>query len=217
EDVGLTRAWLHEYAGGAGLSVADAMVALRRSAYHALPVPLAETLVAGRLLGEVGIALPDGPLTLASAGPGAMPAALRREGAGGRLFGIALRVPWAADCPHAVLAAVDGDESFLVLAQVDGDAVREKAANLASEPRCAVALDAARIVALAPMLDAAERVLLEGALARSVQMAGALEAAMDVALRYSGERVQFGRPIAKFQAVQHMLATMAGQVASARA
>src|SRR5690606_38727066 len=99
----------------------------------------------------------------------------------------------------------------------DGDAVRETAANLASEPRCAVALDAARIVALAPMLDAAERVLLEGALARSVQMAGALEAAMDVALRYSGERVQFGRPIAKFQAVQHMLATMAGQVASARA
>lgn len=216
EDVGLTRAWLHEYAGGAGLSVADAMVALRRSAYHALPVPLAETLVAGRLLTEAGIALPDGPLTIAGTGPGAAPAILRREGAGGRLAGTALRVPWAGDCPHAVLAAVDGDEGFLVLAAI-GDAVRETAGNLASEPRCTVALEDVRVVALAPMADAAERILLEGALARSVQMAGALEAAMDIALRYSGERVQFGRPIAKFQAVQHMLAMMAGHVATARA
>lgn len=216
EDVGLPRAWLNEYVGGAGLSAADAMVALRRSAYHALPVPLAETLVAGRLLAEAGIALPDGPLTLASGGPGAAPAVLRREGEAGRLEGIAARVPWAGDCSHAVLAALDGDESFLVLAAI-GDAVRETAGNLASEPRCAVALDAARVVAVAPMPGAADRILLEGALARSVQMAGALEAAMDIALRYSGERVQFGRPIAKFQAVQHMLATMAGHVATARA
>jgi len=217
EDVGLARACVHEYAGGAGLSVPDAMLALRRSAYHALPVPLAETMLAGRLLAEAGIALPDGPMTIAASAPGEAPAILRRDDGGERLFGIAPRVPWAANCPHAMLAAVDGDESFLVLAAIDGDAVRETAANLASEPRCAVALDAARIVALAPMPDAAERILLEGALARSVQMAGALEAAMDIALRYSGERVQFGRPIAKFQAVQHMLATMAGHVAGARA
>ena len=216
EDVGLPRACVHEYAGGAGLSLADAMVALRRSAYHALPVPLAETLIAGRLLAEVGIGLPDGPLTLASAGPGAAPALIQREGKGGRLEGEALRVPWARDCPHAVLAAVDGDESFLVLAAL-GDAVGETAGNLASEPRCTVALGAANVVAFAPMADAAERILFEGALARSVQMAGALEAAMDIALRYSGERVQFGRPIAKFQAVQHMLAMMAGHVATARA
>lgn len=217
EDVGLARACVHEYAGGAGLSVGDAMLALRRSAYHALPVPLAETMVAGRLLAEAGIGLPDGPMTLAASGPGMAPAVLRRDGAGGSLAGTAPRVPWAGDCPHAVLAAVDGDESFLVLAAIDGDAVRETAGNLASEPRCTVALDAARIIALAPMPGADERILLEGALARSVQMAGALEAAMDIALRYSGERVQFGRPIAKFQAVQHMLAMMAGHVATARA
>ncbi|MFA7503935.1 MAG: acyl-CoA dehydrogenase family protein [Burkholderiaceae bacterium] len=216
EDVGLPRAWLHEDAGGAGLSVADAMLALRRSAYHALPVPLAETLVAGRLLAEAGIALPDGPLTLASAAPGATPVALSREDEQESLVGTAERVPWARDCSHAVLAAVDGAESFLVLAAI-GNAVGESAANLASEPRCAVALDAARVVALAPMPGAAERILLEGALARSMQMAGALEAAMDIALRYSGERIQFGRPIAKFQAVQHMLAMMAGHVATARA
>lgn len=217
EDVGLARACVHEYAGGAGLSVPDAMLALRRSAYHALPVPLAETMLANRLLAEAGIALPDGPVTIAAATAGQPPASLRRDDGGGRLSGIAPRVPWAADCPHAVLAAVDGDESFLVLAALDEDAIPGRSANLASEPRCAVALDAARIVALAPMPDAAERILLEGALARSVQMAGALEAAMDIALRYSGERIQFGRPIAKFQAVQHMLAVMAGQVASARA
>src|SRR5690554_308113 len=145
EDVGLARACVHEYAGGAGLSVGDAMLALRRSAYHALPVPLAETMVAGRLLAEAGIGLPDGPLTLAGTGIGAPTAVLRRDGAGGSLAGIAPRVPWAGDCPHAVLAAVDGDESFLVLAAIDDEALRDTAGNLASEPRSTVALDAARV------------------------------------------------------------------------
>src|SRR5690606_20977016 len=141
------RACVHEYAGGAGLTVGDAMLALRRSAYHALPVPLAETMIAARLLGEAGIGLPEGPLTLAAPALGLAPAALRQDGAGGSLAGVAHRVPWAGDCPHAVLAAVDGDESFLVLAAI-GDAVRETAGNLASEPRSTVALDAASIVAL---------------------------------------------------------------------
>jgi acyl-CoA dehydrogenase len=40
---------------------------------------------------------------------------------------------------------------------------------------------------------------------------------MDYALTYANERVQFGRPIGKFQAVQHMLAIAAGHFASATA
>lgn len=215
EEVGLPRAWLGEEVGGAGLDAADTMLALRRTAYHGLPVPLAETLVAGRLLAEAGIALPDGPLSLADT-RAAPVARLRREGGGARLAGTAARVPWADDCAHLVLAAVEDDDSCLVLARI-GDAVRARSANLAGEPRHEVALDAVEVVAHAPLAEAGERILLEGALARSVQIAGALEAALDIGVRYAGERVQFGRPIAKFQAVQHMLALAAGQVASARA
>ncbi len=56
---------------------------------------------------------------------------------------------------------------------------------------------------------------LMGATVRAMQMAGALEAILDLAVAYANERVAFGRPIAKFQAVQHNLARLAGEVAAA--
>ena len=54
-----------------------------------------------------------------------------------------------------------------------------------------------------------------GAAVRAMQMAGALEAILDPAVAYANERVAFERPIAKFQAVQHNLARLAGEVAVA--
>ena len=54
-----------------------------------------------------------------------------------------------------------------------------------------------------------------GAAARAMQMAGALEAVLDLAVGYANERVAFERPIAKFQAVQHNLARLAGETAVA--
>lgn len=55
------------------------------------------------------------------------------------------------------------------------------------------------------------------ALARAMQMAGALETILSMTLTHVEERRQFGRPLAKFQAVQHSLAVMAGEVAAATA
>ena len=57
-----------------------------------------------------------------------------------------------------------------------------------------------------------QALLLMGAAVRSMQMAGALEAILDLAVAYANERVAFERPIAKFQAVQHNLARLAGEV-----
>ena len=48
-------------------------------------------------------------------------------------------------------------------------------------------------------------------------MAGALGHILDASVQFSLDRVQFGRPIAKFQAVQHNLAALAGEVAAAGA
>ena len=45
---------------------------------------------------------------------------------------------------------------------------------------------------------------------------GNAQAAFDIALRYSKERVQFGQPISNFQAVQFMLADMATEIQAAR-
>jgi len=45
---------------------------------------------------------------------------------------------------------------------------------------------------------------------------GNAQAAFDIALQYSKERVQFGQPISNFQAVQFMLADMATEIQAAR-
>lgn len=56
-----------------------------------------------------------------------------------------------------------------------------------------------------------------GALLRSVQMSGALQGALDLSVRYAQERVQFGRPLSKFQAIQHMLAQLASETVATAA
>jgi len=56
-----------------------------------------------------------------------------------------------------------------------------------------------------------------GAWARCVQTVGAFDAAADLTANHTRERVQFGRSLSRFQAVQHALAAMAGEVERARA
>ena len=91
--------------------------------------------------------------------------------------------------------------------------------NVASEPRETLSFEATRLPASAirPAPALPEAVLLHGAALRTLQMAGAMERCLDYALAYTNERVQFGRPLAKFQAIQHMLAIAAGHVAAAAA
>ena len=45
---------------------------------------------------------------------------------------------------------------------------------------------------------------------------GIARAAMEAAIEYAKQRVQFGKPIAEFQAVQFMLADMATEIEAAR-
>ncbi|MGD9201720.1 MAG: acyl-CoA dehydrogenase family protein, partial [Chitinispirillia bacterium] len=49
------------------------------------------------------------------------------------------------------------------------------------------------------------------------QALGIAQGALDDALKYSRERIQFGQTISSFQAVQHMLADMATEIEAARA
>jgi acyl-CoA dehydrogenase len=216
-EVGLTSATIPEEAGGPGLAFEDAMAALRRSAYHAMPVPLAETHAAARLLLAAGLAVPEGALTLAPAvGPQAQPLELVRHGDALCLSGVAPRVPWGAQCRATVAAARFDGREMLVLVDGAPCAVGSER-NLAGEPRATLRFERTPVTAAAPLADAASRLVDEGALMRSVQMTGALSRALEHAIGYANERVAFGRPIAKFQAVQQMLAVMAGHVAAASA
>jgi alkylation response protein AidB-like acyl-CoA dehydrogenase len=49
------------------------------------------------------------------------------------------------------------------------------------------------------------------------QAVGIAQGALDEALKYSRERIQFGKPISSLQAVQHILADMSTQIEAARA
>lgn len=72
-----------------------------------------------------------------------------------------------------------------------------------------------RAIGVRPPQD--DQMTLAGALLRSVQIAGALQGALDLSVRYAQERSQFGRPLSKFQAVQHMLAQLAGEAVATAA
>jgi len=53
-------------------------------------------------------------------------------------------------------------------------------------------------------------------LAIGAQAVGISQGALDYAIRYANERMQFGKPISSFQAIQFMIADMATQVEAAR-
>ena len=49
----------------------------------------------------------------------------------------------------------------------------------------------------------------------AAQMAGAMQRVLAMSLQYANDRQQFGKPLGKFQAIQHQLAVMAEQVFAA--
>jgi acyl-CoA dehydrogenase len=198
-----------EELGGAGGSVADAIQLLRAAGAHAAPVPLAEAgLVGGWLLASAGLALPNGVRTV-------LPPAATLRLDGDRLFGTVQAVAWGHRAEH-VIGLVDG---VVVLApgpaaSFGGPAV-SRGVNLAEEPRDTVVFDGVPVTARADASNGVteQSVWERTALGRVALMAGAVSAIAAMTLRYSGEREQFGRPIARFQAVQAHLVTIYQQAA----
>lgn len=216
EEAGLTRVGVEERLGGSGGELTDAAAVLRIAAAHAAPVPLAEALfpVAAGCT-AAGLVVPDGPAT-AVCSPGLT---LRPDGEDAILAGTARRVPYARVCDRvlvvseyagAALAALV-DPAHCRLARID---------NLAGEPRDDLTADEVRIpgsdVRQAPP-HTIVHIRRMGALARAVQLAGALQALLELTVRYAGEREQFGRPIGRFQAVAHRAAELAALAAAADA
>jgi acyl-CoA dehydrogenase len=201
EETGLSRL---TSSGDAG--PAEAAVVLRGLAGYAAAVPIAETdLLAMWLASKAGVALPDsGPLTAVLAD-----AELRD----GSLTGTAHDVPWSGSA--AVVLAARTAEALHVGVLTDPTAAVSH--NLAGEPRGTFAFEVEADSMRLLDSQVADEFTRRGAWARCVQIIGALDAARDLTVAHTSERVQFGRPLSKFQAVQHSLAELAGEIERARA
>ena len=211
EESGLPLTWVPDALGGAGAAIADGFAVLRVAGRFAAPVPLAETLMAGWLLARAGITVRGGPLTIAPIHADGH-IGLRGDG---RLAGRARRVPFARYAGR-IAVLVHGKEPAAALVAAPGLAIRQ-AASLAGEPRDDVSFDGVVPEAVRPVSLDEDLLVTFGAAVRLQQMAGALERILEQSVQYALDRSQFGRPIAKFQAVQHNLAMLAGEVAAAGA
>jgi alkylation response protein AidB-like acyl-CoA dehydrogenase len=213
-DAGLTLAWVPEKQGGAGASLAEGFAILGVAGRYAVPVPLAETLIAGWLLERAGIAAPAGAMTVAPARPRDRIAL----NADGTLSGLSRGIPFAKDCEHIAVVAA-GDKGAAIALVKTADCRVSEGQNLAGESSNAVAFERTKVIRSAPVPSGfdASALMLMGASVRSVQAAGALEAILSLSVAYANERVAFARPIGKFQAVQQNLARLAGETAAALA
>jgi acyl-CoA dehydrogenase len=213
EQAGLPLAWAPESLGGAGAELADGFAVLREAGRFAVALPVAETLLSGWLLARAGLASPNGAM---ACGPARESDRLVLA-KGGTLNGRLRSVPFATEARHLALL-VEREAGGDAVALIEGGAARiADGASIAGDAVNTVYLDGVRPVAVKdapPGLDR-EALMLKGAAVRSVQMAGALEAILDLSVAYANERIAFERPIAKFQAVQHNLARLAGEVAAA--
>ena len=195
EESGFADALIPEADGGAGLSLGEAFPLLELCGTFVVPVPLAETMVARSLLAPAGLQRPGGSIALAQG----------RGLADGTLVCDRVSYGRVADW---VLAGL-GDS--LLLLPVDA----------ASATDAVSALDAtlswpAAAQAMAQRMPAGTDLRVLQACVLAAQLAGALASVFTRTLQYANDRNQFGRPIGKFQAIQHQLSVISEHVFAAR-
>jgi alkylation response protein AidB-like acyl-CoA dehydrogenase len=181
-------------------------------------------LASGEVLGAFALSEPD-----AGSDAGAVRTRAEPDGDGWRLTGVKR---WVTNGVRGGLVLVfartddeGGTAAFLVEPGQDGYRVvgEERTMGLRASQTVTVELDGlyvgpqARLGGQERGLGAALQALDVGRVGVAAQAVGIARAAMEHATRYATERKQFGRPIAKFGAVQAKLAEMARRIGGARA
>ncbi len=145
------------------------------------------------------------------------------------LMGTKLFVPDANAADYLICVSRNKDKSkpqdgitlFLVKAPVQGLKITPMN-TIASDKLCEVALDSV-MVSYEDVLGKegkgwpiVEKALLRATAARCMEMVGGAQQVLDMSNAYAKERVQYGKPIGSFQAIQHYLANMAVDVDGCR-
>jgi len=231
---------------GTGLSFLDLIVLLEEFGRALVPGPFISTVVLGAIpILEAGseaqkqeylprIASGELIMTLAFTEPSArfdadgVATTARREGDSFVLDGTKLFVPDANVAGLILVVArqpgssgEQGTSLFLVDAHSTGLSV-EVLKTIASDKQCEVKLDGVRVPA-ANLLGAEgsgwqtmKAVIQKATVAECAYLVGLAQMDFEISVNYAKERVQFGRPIGSFQAIQHKAADMVTDVDGAR-
>ena len=208
---GWTAVEVPEDRGGLGLGAVEVAVLVEEIGRHVAPAPFLSTLLALGALARPGR---DDWAERLAGGDAIGCVAWSRSGhgdvraAGDRLTGRSDPVQFAPSADVAVVVAETDDGPGLYAVEL-----RER-----ERPRREPAMDLTRELGWLRFDDApAERLggagdvdalLDRGAAFTSAEMLGGASRAMDMAVEYAKDRVQFGRPIGSFQAVKHRCADM---------
>ncbi|WP_255799538.1 acyl-CoA dehydrogenase family protein [Mycobacteroides abscessus] len=200
-DLGLVRLTGAEACGGSGASWYEAAELLTASVRHAVRIPLAEhDLLACWLLNANGMTSDSAVRTVCQFDP----------------HGVAVHAPWADGVDHlvAIWRTTNGyrmaDSSIGMFKIATGF-------NVAGEPRNRVVTDLATLQAVPVPAELVATLQLKSALVRSIQVCAALERILELSIEHATLRLQFGRPLSRFQTVQNLIADMAAESALSRA
>ncbi|RAV07610.1 acyl-CoA dehydrogenase [Mycolicibacterium sp. GF69] len=201
DELGLARLTGPDEVGGSGAGWYEAAELLAAAARNGVRIPLAEhDLLACWLLDTIG---------LPSAGAVRTVCLLDQHG-------VARGVPWAAGADRIAVVWDDGGEYRA--ADVDAESLFiSPGFNTVGEPRDAVTADVSALDGTAVPTELVTQLWLKSALVRSIQVCAALDWIVHMSVEHATSRVQFGRPLSRFQAVQHLIADLAAEAALARA
>jgi acyl-CoA dehydrogenase len=201
DDLGLVRLTGAESAGGSGAGWFEAAELLSAAVQHGVRTPLAEhDLLACWLLNASAMPCDGAVRTVAL---------LDDQGA-------AVAVPWAAGAERIVVVWRSADEYRVVDAEPD-DLRITSGANMIGEPRDTVIADVSTLPGTPLAAELVAELRRKSALVRAIQVCAALDRILALSIEHTTSRIQFGRPLSKFQTVQNLISDIAAEAALARA
>ena len=213
-EAGFTAIGIPENVGGSGGSMADAVtLAAAASAHGALTPVIEHTVLAGWLAASAGF---DVESAIATIAVGDSRCALSDSSEAMVIDGLVTGVVHA-DMADVVVVLVEPAESgspqlAVVSTSAQGITVDERT-DLIGATVADLTFDSTPVLFQAPSPIGIDELQTRAALAYSAVMAASAGAIRDRTIRYVNERTQFGRPLSKFQAVQHRLAWLAALTA----
>jgi len=200
-----------EQVGGGGAGLSDALAVVSTAAGKGALTPLIEHgILSLWLAADAGYALESASATV---GIGHAACLLTQNGEQTVLDGTVTDVAFAADSDTVLVvlpAETNSSGATLAVIRTDSPGVHVSAeTDLVGVSLATITFRGAPVLFNGPSAITADDVVERGALAYASAAAAVAASVCERTVQYATERSQFGRPLAKFQAVQQRLASMA--------